>query len=157
MKFLRYISLFFLLLCMISCSDDACNEDTDTLLNMEFTVIDETLSATYFIDSLSIYSPLWTDSIHFSEQGVADNNTLSVMLSPYSDSSEMVITSANSSIIDTLLIVSQRELVYFSKECGFVTNFFIDTVYHSSNYIDSVNIITNTISVEKNGQIQIYF
>ena len=154
MKLLKYI---FLLLVVASCSDDICNENTDTFLSLEFTVNDEALTAINFVDSLSVYSPLWTDSVHFAEEGSADANTLNVMLSPYSDSSQMVITSRNSALNDTLMIISQREMVFFSKECGFVTEFFIDTVYHTLNNIDSVDIITNKISIEKNGQIQIYF
>jgi hypothetical protein len=155
MKFSTYILLLLFFALIYSCSDDTCNEDTSTLLKMELTVVDTNLTNINFLENLSLYSPEWPDSIHYSEEG--SDETLSLMLSPNSDTSEIIISSANAALKDTLTIISQRELVFFSAECGFVTNYFIDAFLYSVNYIDSIDITSYQISTNKDGQVQIYF
>lgn len=156
MKIFQYLIIIFsIAVAITSCTDDRCNADTESLLNATLTVTDETLNDIHFVDSLSIYSPEWTDSIHYAESG--DDNILGFILSPFSDTTEMIFTSKNAPLKDTLFIFYQRHYTFFSQECGFVTNYEIDTILHSYNYIDSIEIINNQISVEKNGQIQIYF
>lgn len=155
MKLLSYIFLFILITSIYSCSDDTCDEETESLLNLVFTVNDTSLTAINFVDSLSVYSPEWADSILFSEEG--SDTTLSFVLSPNSDTSEIIITSKKAPLKDTLIIVAQRELIFLSKECGFITEFLIDTVVHSYNYIDSIDIKNYEISNNKDGQIEIYF
>jgi len=155
MKFSVYILIITLFALIYSCSDDTCNADTDTLLNIEFTVNDTNLTNIDFLDNLSLYSTQWSDSIHYSEEG--SNEILSLMLSPNSDTSEIIITSVNAGLKDTLTIISQRELIFYSPECGFITNYFIDTLFYSINYIDSIAITSYQISTSKDGQVQIYF
>jgi len=155
MKFSNNILIIILFALIYSCSDDTCNSDTDTLLKLEFTVIDTNLTNIDYLDNLSLYSAEWSDSMHYSEEG--SNNFLSFMLSPYSDTSKIIITSKNAALKDTLTIISQRELIFFSPECGFITNYFIDTLLYSINYIDSIDITSYQISTSKDGQVQIYF
>lgn len=138
-----------------SCTDDHCNADTESLLDATLTVTDETLNDINFVENLSIYSPEWSDSIYYSESG--DDNVLGFVLSPFSDTTEIVFTSKDAPLNDTLFVYYQRDYTFFSQECGFVPNFEIDTIFHSYNYIDSVEIINKEISVDKNGKIQIYF
>jgi hypothetical protein len=156
MKISHYlIIIFFSITAIASCTDDHCNADTESLLNATLNITDETLNDLSFIENLSIYSPEWKDSIHYAESG--DDNVLGFVLSPFSDTTEIVFTSTNAPLQDTLFIYYQRDYTFLSQECGFVPNFQIDTILHSYNYIDSVEIINEEISVEKNGQIQIYF
>jgi len=155
MKFFRYILFISISLSLFACSDDVCNEDTDTLLSAEFVVKDNALKAIGFVDSSFIYSTEWIDSIYYIEEG--SDNTLNLMLSPYSDTSEFIVSSKNAEFNDTFTVVAQRELQFLSKECGFITKYFIDTVFFSYNYIDSIDITNEEITTSKNGQIQIYF
>ena len=156
MRFLKYFITIILIFLIAACDDDTCNTDTESLLLTEFNVLDTALINVDFLENLSVYSPEWSDSIHFSEEGTS-NNTLSFMLSPLSDTSELILTSANAPLKDTLMIFATRELVFHSVECGFITNFFIDSIYYSYNYIDSLKITNNQISITKDGQIEIYF
>jgi len=152
MKLSYYTILFLLILASFSCTDDQCNSDTESLLQTELIakgVDDE------FIDSLSIYAPEWTDSIHYSIEN--DDNIISFILSPNSDTTEIIYTSKNYPLKDTLFIYYQREMTFLSPECGFITNYIIDTVLHTYNYIDSIEIVTEEITTEKDGLIQIYF
>lgn len=150
-----YIILLLIIMAIWSCTDDHCNADTESLLDATLTVTDETLNDINFVENLSIYSPEWSDSIYYSESG--DDNVLGFVLSPFSDTTEIVFTSKDAPLNDTLFVYYQRDYTFFSQECGFVPNFEIDTVFHSYNYIDSVEIINKEISVDKNGKIQIYF
>jgi len=144
-----------LLLFAVSCADDQCNLETDTLLKTEFVVKDQSLLDSKYLDSLSVYSPEWTDSIHYWKEKEEIN--LLYSLSPAADFSEIIITSKNASLNDTLFIYYQREMYMLSPECGFVVNYTIDSVLSTSNYIDSLFIITPAITTLKNGHIQIYF
>ncbi|HAF29059.1 MAG TPA: hypothetical protein DCG75_08420 [Bacteroidales bacterium] len=156
MKSINYIILIILVTVSVySCSDDQCNADTDALLKTELLVLDTNLTSIKYLANLSVYSPEWTDSIHYSEEG--SKNILNFNLSPISDTTEIVITSLNAALNDTLFIYSRRELLFLSPECGFVTTFTIDTILNSTNYIDSLKIITKNISTEKDGSIKIYF
>lgn len=157
MKIFQYLIISFLIvIVVISCTDDHCNADTESLLNATLTVNDTNLVNIKFVKKLIMYSPEWTDSIFYSESG--DDNVLGFTLSPFSDTTEIIIASKIDTIVnDTLLILYQRDYTFFSQECGFVTKFQLDTILHSYNYIDSIEIINEEISVDKNGTIQIYF
>jgi len=155
MKFQRIIIYCSLLFLIVSCADDQCNLETDTLLKTEFVVKDQNLLDIKYLDSLSVYSPEWPDSIHYWKE--KDGVNLLYSLSPATDMSEIIITSKNASLNDTLFIYYQREMYMLSPECGFVVNYTIDSVLSTSNYIDSLFIITTAITTLKNGHIQIYF
>ncbi len=156
MKNSKYIILSFItVILFLSCSDDRCNSETDSLLKCELIVTDTNLTAIKFIDSLSIYSPEWSDSIHYSEEG--SDNSLLFTLSPESDTTEIVFTSRQAEFKDTIYIYYQREFVFLSPECGFVLNCKIDTVLNTYNYIDSLKIIKDEITTNVQGYIQIYF
>lgn len=152
MKLSYYSILFLFLTILVSCSDDQCNTDTESLLQTECIANDVDQE---FIDKLSIYSPEWNDSIHYSEDGA--DNKIGFVLSPNSDTTEIVYTSADTTLIDTLYIYYQRELTFLSPECGFVINYFIDTVTHTYNIIDSIEVVTKEITTDKNGSVKIYF
>ena len=156
MKIIKYIlPLLIITAIIISCSDDQCNSETESLLKTEIIVKGSELSGLHYIDSLSLYSPEWSDSIHYSEDG--NDGKLSFMLSPYSDTTEIVFTSKLAPLNDTIFIFSQREYIFLSPECGFVVNYKIDTVLNTYNYIDSLIIIKDVITTNAQGHIQIYF
>jgi len=154
MKIIKYILLIITTVIIISCSDDQCNSETETFLKTEF-IIKDPLMIIKYVDSLSLYSPIWSDSIHYSEEG-SDNNLL-FTLSPESDTTEIVFTSRQAEFNDTIYIYYQREFVFLSPECGFVVNCKIDTVLNTYNYIDSLEVLNKEISTNENGHIQIYF
>lgn len=149
------IVLLSAIMAIYSCTDDQCNSETESLLKSEFLVIDTNLIAINYLDSLSIYAPEWKDSIHYSEEG--SEKLLYFTLSPESDTSEFIITSLQAPLNDTIFIYYHRKTVLISTECGFATDYTIDTILYTNNYIDSLDLVNETISTEKNGHIQIYF
>ncbi len=152
MKIIKYILLIITAI-IISCSDDQCNSETETFLKTEF-IIKDPLMIIKYVDSLSLYSPIWSDSIHYSEEG--SDNSLLFTLSPESDTTEIVFTSSQAEFNDTIYIYYQREFIFLSPECGFVVNCKIDTVLNTYNYIDSLEVLNKEISTNENGHIQIY-
>ncbi len=153
MKIFYYtLFLLFAIPFFSSCDEDQCNTDTESLLNTELFPqgVDQE-----FIDNLSLYSPEWNDSIHYSEEGA--DNIIGFILSPNSDTTEIVYTSTVNTLNDTLFFYYQREIIFLSPECGFITDYTIDTVIHTYHIIDSIEIVTNEITTEKDGSIKIYF
>lgn len=156
MKIIKYISVIFLLaVFFMSCSDDSCNLKTEPLLKTEINVVDADLIALKFLDSLSIYSPDWIDSIHYLDEGL--ENSLYFMLSPNSDSTEIIFTSKSHPLNDTILFFHQSEIRFLSPECGFVINYKIDSLVSTSYNIDSLTLLNSNITSNKNGHLQIYF
>lgn len=156
MKLYNYIFLIALSVVLIySCSDDQCNSETESLVKAEVLVKSSELTSIKYLDNLSIYSPEWTDSIHYAKEG--SDNSLYFTLSPNSDTTEIIFTSEVAPLKDTIFIFYQRELVFLSPECGFVTNCSIDTVITTNNYIDSLEVVNPETSTNENGHIKIYF
>lgn len=146
-----YLLIFILILFVnYSCTDDQCHTDTESLVETELIAkgVDQE-----FIDSISIYSPEWVDSIHYLPEGT--DNIIGFTLSPNSDTTEIIYASPNA-INDTLSFYYQRKITYLSPECGFVIDYIIDTVIHTYNNIDSIEVATEEITTEDNGDIKIY-
>jgi len=155
MKNIIYIFVFLVSIFLISCGDDTCNLDTETYLKVNFHTADTNLVNDKFLDSLSIFSSEWTDSIYYSEE--KSDSSLLLVLSPNSDLTEFVFTSETEELKDTLKVYHQNEVVFLSPECGFIVNYKIDTFISTYNIIDSLELLNSDISRKNNGQIQIYF
>ncbi|MFO7830294.1 MAG: DUF6452 family protein [Bacteroidales bacterium] len=148
------ILTFSLALVISSCSDDRCHLDTETLLNAKMSIEDPDTPKN-FVDSLSVYSPEWTDSIHYKTDGTG--KSLLLMLSPNTDTTAFIFTSNLVDNSDTITFFYQRDFVLLSAECGFVVHFEIDSIANTWNYIDSLKLVKNQITTNEQGHIQIYF
>ena len=156
MKIVKHISIIILLIVFfMSCVEETCRQETESLLKTEITVVDASLIALNFLDSLSIYSPDWTDSIHYLDEGL--DNSLYFMLSPNSDSTEIIFTSKSHPLNDTILFFHQSEIIFLSPECGFVINYKLDSLVSTSYNIDSLTLLKSNITSNGNGHLQIYF
>ena len=138
-----------------SCTSDECVLDSETYLQLELNVVDTNLVNDGFLDSLSIFSPLWTDSIHSSKTGSSETFTLT--LSPNNDSTTFIITSVPASENDTITFYHQKEAVFLSPECGFIFTFTIDSFINTENFVDSVKLVNNELTADEEGYVKIYF
>jgi len=154
MKGKNFILLTLLLTVLFACTDDECHLDTETLLKVEMNVTD-TSSVEGFIDSLSVFSPEWTDSIHYQTEG--ENNNLWLMLSPANDTTTFIFSSIPVPGNDTITFFYQRKFVLLSAECGFVTHYTINNITYTQNYIDSLKLEKNIITTDEQGLLKIYF
>lgn len=152
----KFIAIFTFLLALVifSCSDDKCHLETDTLLRAEMS-IENPDTPEGFIDSLSVYSPEWADSIHYKTE--KSGKSLLFMLSPNTDITEIIFTSNVVNNNDTIIFFYQRDFVLLSAECGFVVHYKIDSIANTWNYIDSLKLVKNQITTNEQGHIQIYF
>jgi len=139
----------------LSCTSDECVLDSETYLQLEMNVVDTILVKDGFLDSLSIYSPSWPDSIHSESKGASGNILIS--LSPNNDSTTLIITSVPVSENDTITFYHQKEAVFLSPECGFVYTFTIDNYNYTDNFIDSVKLVNNELTIDEKGSVEIYF
>lgn len=155
MKYLQYILIFIFLTLFISCGDDSCNQETDSLLSCTFSIEDATLKANSFEDSISIFSTAWIDTLNKWE--LAEDELFKFTLSPNDTITKVIITSKVTTETDTITFEHQNEIVFLSTECGFVINFNVDTVFSTNNLIDSISLIDTKITREGNGLIEIYY
>jgi hypothetical protein len=155
MKIIKYIISFLIItIVTISCGDDICILETESFMSLEINVTDTTLVKKKYLDNLSIYSPEWSDSIHYSEEG--SSSTLNFQLSPHNSNTTIVITSDVSALKDTIHFYHQNELFFLSPECGFIINYKIDSILVTTNLIDSVYLTEDEITNDVNGLFEIY-
>lgn len=150
--FKTVILVLFVSSVLFSCTDDHCNVNTQPLLKLSFTVEDTVLIKESYIDSMSIFSPEWTDSIHY-----WISNADSITLSPFDNMTTLILTSKNEPLKDTLFIYHKCEKRLLSMECGFVLDYHIDSIDNSWNIIDSISLVRKNIIAEENGLIEIYY
>lgn len=154
MKIIKYLLPLFFLYLIASCDDDICTSETNSILNAEIVVVDSILIQENFDDSLFVFSPEWSDSIKYWEQ--KKNYNYLFTLSPNDTITTIIIGSRDHSSKDTVKFIHKNELVLLSPECGFVIHYNIDSLVYTSNLIDSVFLINDDLTIEKNGHVQIY-
>jgi len=138
----------------LSCTSDQCVYDTETYLNFEVNVLDTNLINIGFLDSLSLYSPAWTDSIHSVNKG--ESGSFLFSLSPDDDFTTIIITTKSLQEKDTISFYHQKDMVFLSPECGFLFTFTIDSFINTKNFIDSVKLVNNELTADEEGNINIY-
>jgi hypothetical protein len=148
-KTLYTIFFFLFLVVLFSCTDNRCNESTVVELNAEVIVSDATLINAKFLDSLSVYSPDWIDSVHYSSANYM------LELNPIKDTTIFVFTSQL--WVDTVWVFYKRQLVYLSQECGFVNYYKVDSTRYSNNNIDSLVWVNKKLTTQNDGHVKIYF
>ncbi|MGE0089302.1 MAG: DUF6452 family protein [Bacteroidales bacterium] len=148
-KILGLALLIFTSFVIYNCSDNKCNQSVDVNLKAEVIIKDTILINSKFIEELSVFSPDWLDSVHYNSSGYL------LELSPFSDTTAFVFTSQG--FLDTVWVLSERQLVLLSQECGFVNNFVIDSVWYSTNNIDSLELINKNLTAQIDGHFKIYF
>ncbi|NOQ25245.1 MAG: hypothetical protein GQ564_07770 [Bacteroidales bacterium] len=155
MKIIKYIIPFLIItIVTLSCGDDICILETESFMSLEINVTDTTLVDKKYLENLSIYSPEWSDSIHYSEEG--SSSIIDFQLSPHNSNTTIVITSDSSDLKDTVQFYHQNELFFLSPECGFILNYKIDSFSVTNNLIDSIYLKTDKITNYVNGLFEIY-
>jgi len=137
-----------------SCTSDECVFNTETYLKFEVNVLDTNLIKIGFVDSLSLFSPAWTDSIHSANIGASASFLFS--LSPDDDFTTIIITTKGLQEKDTISFYHQKDMVFLSPECGFIFTFTIDSFINTENFIDSVKLVNNELTADEEGNVKIY-
>lgn len=148
MRYLYYILFLAICILSVSCEDDSCTIDTESTVVLKYEIGDE---SAVIQDNLFARSEEWHDTIN------TVNKQMSFLLSVNDTISEIIIESTDITLVDTLKFIHENELVYLSKECGFIVTHSIDTVISTYNLIDSISLINDNVTTENNGLIEIHY
>jgi len=155
MKIIKYIIPFLIIIvATFSCGDDICILETETFMSLELNVTDTILINKKYLDNVSIYSPEWSDSIHYSEEG--NKGILNFSLSINDLITTIIISSDSSELKDTIHFYHQNDIFFLSPECGFIINYKIDSFSVTNNLIDSIYLANDEITNDVNGLFEIY-
>jgi hypothetical protein len=106
-------------------------------------VEDSTLTAVYFETENYTY--------------VAKNSPkISLPLTQHDDSCTFIVR-INSQPSDEIIFKYKRNRIFVNYECGFRTDFTLDSVVSLGNEIDSIQIVNPEVSVNEENNIKIFF
>lgn len=146
--FISLCLIFF----MIHCEDDPCEETLDIPVGVTFHTIDTNgTKQDIAISALSVYARD-NDSI------VADSSLnvheLKLPLNPHAESC-MFIFDADS-LQDSISFLYDNNIEFVSQDCGFKSVYDIDTIISTNHFIDSLNIIQNTVNSSDENHLEIF-
>jgi len=143
-----FVSGFLILL--TSCLDVECVQETRAYMKVSFYNYETKTVASP--DNLSLYGANNTIKIY-------DNQKITLpALIPLKDSdneSEFIIEINGTE--DTIRFVHSSFLNFISKECGYSMWHTIDTVYFTTNEIDSISLINKEITLKNANNVAIFY
>ena len=147
------IIIFCVLLYMeVSCNiNRPCDKPTKFPVETTFyTSNSEELQDT-ILENITLYGIGREDSLLYN--GI-DTNKLNFRLSPFSDTTSIVIISDSNS--DTLVFFYKRHLQMVSPECDFAMFFDIVQTLNTTNFIDSISLLDKTLDADKKEHLQVF-
>jgi len=154
-RFIFYLSIFYLFLIafLSSCQkDEECNKSTESLMKIDFFIIDEGTEQGVNVNDISVYGIGHEDSLLY------EHDTISSVLLPLSPASETlgyVLTIGT--FKDTVSFAYSINTYLESIECGFISNYEISSIQNSQNTIDTIKIINNIVTTKDEDHIKIFF
>lgn len=145
---------------LFSCNTDKmCNEDRATFLKIGLysraevgnkVVVKDSVFAGYAFNAISGIETLWVDS--------SKVKAIRLPLSQIADSSVIAIKLGykSSNPFDYYTIKYRRSQVFINYECGFRTDFFIDTLISTNILIDSIFINNRVVTDVDEEHIKIF-
>lgn len=89
---------------------------------------------------------------------IADSATVTNLALPLrKDADECAFILNHKSLSDTLYLAYTRDTQFISLACGCAVFARLDTVYSTSNYIDSIDVLNTNITTAKENHIKIFF
>ena len=146
---------------MQSCAtDQACVESTQSDLNISlFSMKNVTIDSSTFIKTadsvfkvVKVVTPGYPDTIY----NKASVKSISLPLSQVSDTT-VFIARFGEITNDTIYAIYKRNLVFLGYECGFRTDFTIDTFYSANHRFDSLEIYNRFVNDKNEVNIKAYF
>ena len=142
----------FLILGIHACNlNKACDKPTKFPVETGFyNSLSLSLSDTVLQD-ITLYGVGREDSLLYND---IDTNKLGYRLSPFSDSTKIVLYAFSK--VDTLTFFYNRHLELVSQACGFAMFFDIKEINFTKNYIDSLIIIDHSLDASKTEHLQVF-
>ena len=136
----------------VSCNiNRPCDKPTKFPVETTFYTSNSEALQDTIIKNITLYGIGREDSLLYN--GI-DTNKLSFRLSPFSETTSIVIISDSKS--DTLVFFYKRHLKMVSPECDFAMFFDIDQTLNTTNFIDSISLLDKTLDAGKKEHLQIF-
>lgn len=149
---MRWFAGFILLLYISSCNiNRPCDEPTKFPVQSGFYNSNSVGLSDTIMENLSLYGIGQEDSLLY--QGI-DTNKVNYSLSPFTDSTKIVILAFSKS--DTLTFIYRRHLELVSPECSFAMFFEIQKIHTTTNFIDSLSLLDNTLDADTKEHLRIF-
>lgn len=152
----RTVSKIFAFLVLVSvclsCNiNRPCDEQIRFPVNTGFYYITDEVLKDTILEDITVFGIGREDSLLYDQD---TTNAISFRLSPYVDTTEIVIVFGP--LYDTLTFNYSRELRMVSPECGFAFLFDIKELSNTSNFIDSVSLIDPKLEEIETEHLQIF-
>ena len=144
-------SIIILMVALVSCNLNLCEESTDVNFILGFYTVDEEIERDSVVYDLTIYGVGREDSLLY-DHGAARKITLPLDMT--SDTSRFVINIGG--IQDVCTITCTRFVRLLSHDCGFITEFEILDFNHTTVNIDSVAIIQPKVTNFEEEHVKIF-
>lgn len=151
---LKLLKLFlFLIILLSSCqTNKECDTSTESLVKINFYIMNDGNEQAVIVQNISVYGLGREDSLLYDH---VDTSYVLLPLSSVSDTSGFVL--AIDAYKDTISFTYETKTYLESIECGFISNFDIDTVKYTPNIIDTLVLIENKVTIENENHVKIYF
>jgi len=146
--FVFLIIIFGLSACNIN---RPCDEPTKFPVNTGFYNYSAEVLSDTLMENLTLYGIGKEDSLLY--QGI-DTTQVNYRLNPFADSTKIVILAFSKA--DTLTFVYNRHLELVSPECSFAMFFDIHKIHTTSNFIDSLSLLDNTLNADTKEHLRIF-
>jgi len=147
--------IFFLFLPIIlsSCqTNKECDISTESLLKANFYIMDGEEEQAVFVDPISVYGLGREDSLLY------ENDSISSVFLPLSPVSETLgFVFAIATYKDTISFTYETKTYLESIECGFISNYSIDSIKYTQNVIDTIILIKKGVTIEDEDHVKIFF
>lgn len=141
------------MLVLYSCGEKPCYEETEVFLNVTFqTIIDST-----GLPKDSIFDSLFVAGIGSQYNLKYTGSNYQLLLDLNNDFTQFIFGFNDTDSTDQIVFTYQRNPYLVSHECGFAM--FFDSLKveaFSNNFIDSVEIISNTVDDIERENVKIY-
>lgn len=150
MKLIYPLLTGLLVLLHLSCTEQACDLDTEAFLNAGFYSAETAEEIS--LDSLTIYGINREDSLIYS---MANTGKAALPLDPSGESCSFIIK--NGDRTDTLSFQYIPEMIFLSTECGYIYNYRLSDITYSLNEIENILTINENVKPGDEENIQIFF
>jgi hypothetical protein len=142
--------VILLLLFLASCSNEGCYEDTESNVNIFLKETDN--ESTLSIDSITVFGlGVQSDSLYKN----ASESSLSLPL--FAGSAQCVFIIINGTTYDTIKINYTSRYNFVSKGCGYNYLHNIESVSFTKNKIDTILIISNSVTPSDEENLRTFF
>jgi ABC-type oligopeptide transport system substrate-binding subunit len=136
---------------MVACTEGSCFDETESQVKSTF--YDKQTLSPHAPDSVTLYG-INMDSLMIYDNAI---NQKIIEFPLYGEDSRRKFTLIINGIYDTVEFAYNSSIHLISKECGYTFYYNLDTVWYSTNAIDSVSITKKTVTTFNEENMRIFY